>query len=426
MPREVVIVGAGITGLAAAYYLEKRAREQNVDLHCTLIESSDAPGGKIKTEHADNFIVEGGPDSFVTDKPWGLQLCYDLGIANQLIPNNQRDNKVYVLKNKRLIELPMGFRLTIPTKFWPFVRTPLISPFGKLRMAMDYFIRPRRDDSDESLGQFIGRRMGREAVEKFAGPFMAGIYVSDPDRMSMKSTFPRFLAMEKNHGSLIKAALASKKNPPKRSGPAAAGNAMFNSFSDGMQTLVDALSGALNCEKSFGTSVQSIEKKEGRFNLTLAGQREGVIEADDVVLAVSARVASPLLDGVHHELAKELQGIRFVNTATVSLAYLKDDLPADRPLDGFGVIIPPGEGRNIIACTWTSTKFKHRAPSDAVLIRVFVGGYKDEMLTEQSETALAELAHEEVSSMLGICSKPLFTNVFKWPKGNPQYDELPQ
>ena len=289
-------------------------------------------------------------------------------------------------------------------------------------MAMDYFVSPLKDDRDESLGQFIGRRMGREAVEKFAGPFMAGIYVSDPDRMSMKSTFPQFLAMEKKHGSLIKAALAAKKNPPRRKGLPAVGNAMFNSLRGGMQTLVDSLTGELQSETLLRTTVQSIEKIDDRFSLKLAGLHEGTIEADDIVLAVPARVAGPLLDGMHHDLAEKLSAIRYVSTATVSLAYLKNDVPPDRPLDGFGVIISPRENRRIIACTWTSTKFKYRAPPDSILIRVFVGGYKDEAFAEQDEEAIATLAREEVAIIMGIHSKPIFTNVFKWPKGNPQYD----
>jgi oxygen-dependent protoporphyrinogen oxidase len=242
MTRRVAIVGAGITGLAAAYYLEKRTREKQTSLECTLIEAGPQAGGKIVTDVDRDFVVEGGPDSFVTDKPWALTLCHELGLADELIPSNQHDNKIYMLQNGKLVQFPSGFRLTIPTEIKPFVLTPLISPLGKLRMAMEYFLPARPAAGDESVGQFIGRRFGREAVEIFGGPLMAGIYVSDPDKLSMQGSFPRFLEMEKKYGSLIRGARKMKKMPrPAHSGPAPAGHAMFNSLKGGMYQLVSTL-----------------------------------------------------------------------------------------------------------------------------------------------------------------------------------------
>jgi len=241
MERRVAIIGAGIAGLATAYYLEKRAQEKNIPLRITILEAGDRPGGKIATAAETGFVIEGGPDSFITDKPWGLALCHDLGIAGQLIPCNTANAKVYILKRGKILPFPAGFRLAIPTRFKPFVTSPLISWPGKLRMALEYFLPGRAADEDESVSSFIGRRFGREAVELFGGPLMAGIYVGDPERLSMRGTFPHFLEMERTHGSLIRAARAARGQAPVRSGPAPVGGAMFNSLRGGMQMLVDAL-----------------------------------------------------------------------------------------------------------------------------------------------------------------------------------------
>jgi protoporphyrinogen/coproporphyrinogen III oxidase len=420
--RHVVIVGGGITGLAVAYYLEKRAKEQRADIRYTLIESDDRVGGKVVTDYIRDFIIEGGPDSFVTDKPWCLALCHELGLTDLLLPNNQLENKVYMLHHGKLVQFPSGFRLSIPTQLKPFVLTSLISPLGKLRMAMEYFLPPRPQGEDESLGSFIGRRLGREAVDKFAGPLMAGIFVSDPDRLSMRGTFPAFLEMEKKYGSLIRAAKAMKKNPPKRTGPPAAGNAMFNTLKGGMYNLIEAMRDRLSGKILTGTTVQSLEKTSGGFTLHLAGKGAGIIMADEVVLTVPAPRAAGLVNSLHSELAGMLKSIRFVSTATVSMAYLLDDIPAERPLDGFGVLIPASEKRKLIAITWASTKFRHRAPPGCVLLRAFIGGYRDEALAEQDADAMVSMVQEEFASLLGIKAQPVFSKVYRWTKGNPQYD----
>ena len=422
MARRVAIVGAGITGLSAAYYLEQRARAAGEELTCTLIDAAPRIGGKIVTDHEREFVIEGGPDSFVTDKPWCLALCHELGLTDLLIPNNQLENKVYMLHHGKLVQFPTGFRLSIPTQLKPFVFTSLISPLGKLRMALDYFLPPRPAPGDESLGSFIGRRLGREAVDKFAGPLMAGIFVSDPDKLSMRGTFPSFLEMEKKHGSLIRAARAMKKNPPKRTGPPSAGHAMFNSLKGGMEQLIDVLRERISCRVLTGTSVAAMSPVFGGWSLTLQGVGAGQLEVDDVILAVPAHRAAALIEPSIPTLAEKLRTIRFVSTATVSLAYLLDDIPADRPLDGFGVLIPASEKRKLIACTWASTKFKHRAPAGCALMRAFIGGYRDEALAEQDEHAMVEMVRDEFAQLFGIKAAPMIAKVYKWPKGNPQYD----
>jgi len=422
MTRHVVIVGGGITGLATAYYLEKRAKEQQADIRYTIIEADDRVGGKVVTDYIRDFIIEGGPDSFVTDKPWCLALCHELGLTDLLLPNNQLENKVYMLHHGKLVQFPSGFRLSIPTQLKPFVLTSLISPLGKLRMAMEYFLPPRPQDEDESLGSFIGRRLGQEAVDKFAGPLMAGIFVSDPDRLSMRGTFPMFLEMEKKYGSLIRAAKAIKKNPPKRTGPPSAGNAMFNTLKGGMYNLIEAMRDRLTGTIMTGTTVESLEKTSNGFTLRLAGKGAGTIMADEVVLTVPATRAAGLVEPLHSELAGMLKAIRFVSTATVSMAYLLDDIPSERPLDGFGVLIPASEKRKLIAITWASTKFRHRAPPGCVLLRAFIGGYRDEALAEQDSEAMVSMVQDEFAGLFGIKAQPLISKVYRWTKGNPQYD----
>ena len=420
MERRVAIVGAGITGLAAAYYLEKRARDSHTPLRCILIESSGQPGGKITTRREKDFVIEGGPDSFITDKPWALTLCHELGLADELIPSNQRNNKIYMWRHDQLVPFPAGFRLTIPTQLMPFITTPLISPSGKLRMALEWFLPARTSVTDESVGEFVERRFGREAVELFGGPLMAGIYVSDPYKLSMQGTFSRFIEMEKKHGSLIRAARRMKTSgAAERPGPAPAGHAMFNSLKGGMYQLVDALRERLSCEWMLNTRVNSVARDTNGWRLDLGDQQ---ISADDVILTTPASTAASLIAPIHPELGSALSTIRFVTTATVSLAYLREDIPSDRPLDGFGVVAPAHANRKILACTWTTTKFKHRAPAGAVLLRAFVGGYYNESLAELNDHTLIELVRDEFATMFGIIVEPMMSAVYRWPKGNPQYD----
>ncbi len=418
--RQVVVVGGGITGLAAMYYLEKRAREQGVLLQCTLFEASDRVGGKVISRTTGDFVVEGGPDSFVTDKPWALELCHELGLADELIPCNTQDNTIYIMRRGELYMFPAGFRLAIPTRVMPFLASKLISWPGKIRMGLEYFLPGRPADGDESVGSFIGRRFGREAVELFGGPLMAGIYVSDPYKLSMRGSFPRFLEMERNWGSLIRAARAMKKLPrTPQKGPAPAGHAMFNSLKGGMQQMVDALRDSISGDIKLNTRLHALERVDGRWHLQTSS---GDLRADEVIITLPANRTAELVAPWHPELRDALRGIRFVSTATVSLAYLREDLPADRSHDGFGVVIPAGENRKIIACTRCSTKFKHRAPSDAVLLRAFVGGYYYEALAEQGEDELIELVRDEFAAIFGISAEPVLSDVYRWPKGNPQYD----
>lgn len=419
--KHVTIIGGGITGVASAYYLQKLAREKNLPIEYTLMEESGRLGGKVITDTVNDFIIEGGPDSFIVDKPWCLKLCQEVGLGDQLIPSNELQKKVYILRKGKCVPFPSGFRLTIPTEFGPFVTTPLISPFGKLRMAMDYLIPPRMDNSDESLGQFIRRRFGKEALERFAGPLMAGIFVSDPEKLSIMSTFPRFAEMEREFGSLMKAARHVRKLPRPAHQPQAAGNAMFNTLKGGMQSLITAMEKRLEGDIRLNSPAVGLKHRDGKFEVQLKGSTS-YLSTDAVILALPAYHAARLVQHLNPELAGKLNAIRYVSTSTVSVAYLKSDLPANLTLDGFGVLIPPGEKRKIIACTWASTKFKHRAPADCVLLRAFIGGYRDESLAEKPDDELMTIVREDLDGIFGISADPILHRIYRWPKGNPQYD----
>jgi oxygen-dependent protoporphyrinogen oxidase len=423
--KHVIIIGGGITGLAAAYYLQKRSRERGLAVTYTLMEGTPRLGGKVVTDRYNDFVIEGGPDSFVVDKPWCVELCHEVGLGDQLIPSNEIQKKVYILHKGRCIPFPTGFQLSIPTKIGPFITTPLITPAGKLRMAMDLLIPGRKDPADESLADFIRRRFGHEALERFAGPLLAGIFVSDPEKLSMLSTFPRFAAMEKEHGSLIRAARNARRKgpaPQQEKKPQAAGRSMFNSLRGGMESLIAALQKNLDGDIRLNCRVGAIDRQERRLRVQIEGAAAAFFSADAVILTTPAFQAAHMVEASLPKLAFRLREIRYVSTATVSLAYLKEDLPASLNLDGFGVLIPPTEKRRIIACTWASTKFKHRSPPDCVLLRAFLGGYRDESLAEQSDADMLRTVTDEFGSLFGIKAPPILNRIFRWTKGNPQYD----
>ncbi len=415
--RKVVIIGGGITGLAAGHYLRRRATDLSTPVEWTLLEAETRLGGKVVTDRTDDgYIVEGGPDSFVTDKQGCLNLCHELGLGEELIPANEIQRKIYVLHRGKLTAMPAGFRLAIPTEIMPFVTTPLISLPGKLRMAMEYFVPRGSWQDDVSLAEFFGRRFGRECVDSLAGPMMAGIFVSDPDRMSMQGTFPSFIDMEQRHGSLIRAARAARKKPPTPN-PRAAGRSMFNSLRRGLNSMIDALATELGGHCRTGVSVSGLNRNGDRWQVETSG---GTLDADHVVLAVPSFVAADLIRPHQSALADQLAAIRYVSTATVSLAYLRADVPLD--LDGFGVLVPPREKRQIIACTWSSVKFRHRAPPGSVLLRGFVGGYHNEAVAALPDDELLRVVREEYRELFGIHAEPLLTRIYRWPRANPQYD----
>jgi oxygen-dependent protoporphyrinogen oxidase len=417
--RKVAIVGGGITGLAAAYFLQERGHGA---VEYRLIESAPSFGGKIVSAHENGFIVEGGPDSFITQKTAALDLCRALGLGNQLIGTNNAARQVFVWSRGRLQPMPEGVMLIVPGKITPFLKSSLISWRGKLRMGLDTVIPPRRGDGDETLAHFVRRRLGTEALDKIAEPMIAGIYVADAENLSLKSTFPRFLDMERKYGSLIRGVMQQRRANSGSNGRSANGKSapsMFMTLTGGLQQLTEALVAHLNPEALWvNRRVVALNREAEAYELTLDNGNR--IRADAVVLATPAYVTAELLREMDPVLASSLQHIRYVSTATVSLGYKRAEV--DHPLDGFGFVVPRSERRKIIACTWSSTKFNHRAPEDHVLLRAFVGGAHAEYLAEQDDDALAGMVRTELRAMMGIQATPVLTRVYRWHKANPQYE----
>lgn len=416
--KNIVIIGGGITGLATAYYLQQYA---HAALNTTLIETSPRVGGKIVSVHQDGFVVECGPDSFITQKTAAITLCRDLGLADQLIGSSS-SKPTYVWNREHLHPIPEGMMLMAPTMMLPFLRSRLISWTGKLRMGMEMFIPRREETGDESLASFTRRRLGAEALEKIAAPLMAGIFAADPEKLGLQSTFPMFLEMEKQHGSLLRGIL--KKNREKKrastpSAPKSMPSPMFMTLRGGLQQLVDALVARLNLETvMLHCEALSVTRIKDRYQVELNdGSR---IVADEIIFATPADVTANLVRGMDPVLAFKLRAIRYVSTATVSLAFKRSDLKI--PLNGTGFLVPHSANRRITACSWSSQKFSNRAPSEFELIRVFIGGARAESLAEQDDAALIQLAREELRIIMGITAEPMLAKAYRWSKANPQYD----
>ncbi len=420
MQKTVVIVGAGIAGLAAAWTLQKKSHGA---VRCLVMERGLHPGGKIVSEYHDDFLVERGPDSFIVQKPDALELCRELGLEERLLGSNMEQRTTYVWSRGRLHPLPEGMMLVAPAKVLPVLRSRLLSWPGKLRMGMEYFIPARKPDApEESLAAFVRRRLGQEALEKIATPLMAGIHAADPERLSLQSTFPVFLEMERKHGGLLRAMRsrrqAQKKNAAQGGLHRVAGP-MFYSLRGGLQQMTDALAARLEPGTlRLGESVETITRQDERYLLTMGNGQK--LHADAVILAAPAYAAAQMIEALDAPLAEKLRAIRYVSTATVSLAYRRSEIP--HALDGYGFVIPRTEHRSITACSWSSVKFRDRAPEDRVLLRVFLGGAGAEHLAEQGEAELIDRARVELRTTMGIVAHPLLATAHCWWKANPQYE----
>jgi protoporphyrinogen/coproporphyrinogen III oxidase len=423
--HHVVVIGGGIAGLSAAYALQEQARLARRPLSCTLIEARTRLGGVILTERVDDFVIEAGPDSLLTQKPWGLELCQTLGIRDRLIGTNDGQRKVYILWGGRLQPLPEGLMLIVPTRFGPLFRSQLLSWPGKLRIGLEYFLPSRPSNGDESLAGFVRRRLGHEALDKIAEPLLAGIYAGASDDLSLLATFPRLRELERTHGGLIRGALRQRRALRQASftnGQPA--TALFMAPRGGMAEIVEALSNRLDqVVFRLGLSVQRVTPHGDD-----AARPQGYavhlddatsLPAEAVVFATPAPITASLVEGFHPRLAAALRAIPYVSSATISMAYRRRDV--SHPLDGFGFLVGKHEGRRIMAATWTSTKFSHRAPADAVLIRSFVGGSGREELVMRDDAALNQLVREELAAILGITAAPLLARVYRWERANPQY-----
>jgi oxygen-dependent protoporphyrinogen oxidase len=407
--RRIVVIGGGISGLAAA----NRLVELNPSLDLTLIEASDRLGGTLQTEEHEGFLLERGPDSFISEKPEAVALAKRLGLESRLIETNPDHRRSFIVRNGRLCPVPEGFQLLAPSRIWPFLTTDIFSVMGKARMAADLVL-PRRTTNgvaDESLSSFVRRRLGREALERMAQPMVGGIYTADPETLSLRATLPRFLDMERDHRSLI---LAMLRKGRAEKGTSGARYSLFLSFDRGMEVLVRALG---KCEVRLNTRVVAIERDQETRIRTDQGD---TIYADGIVLAVPAYIAGQLLAEINQPLASQLNQINYASTATINLAYRRDAIR--HSLDGFGFVVPFVEKRSLIACTFSSVKFPGRAPENQVLLRAFVGGALQPDMFALDESQMLERVESDLRELLGISRKPLFAKVSKWERSMPQYE----
>ncbi|MBL6959648.1 MAG: protoporphyrinogen oxidase [Anaerolineales bacterium] len=413
---KLIIFGGGIAGLSAAYYAQKK----DPSIEIALLESDSHWGGKITTDRVDGFVIEGGPDTFLATKTWGVELCKELGLSERLHGTNPDTKNTYVLHKNRLEGLPDGLAMMIPGKVMPMLTTGLLNPIQKLRIGLDFILPIKKGNDDESLGSFISRRMGRATYENLIEPLMSGIYAGDGDKLSLQSTFPFLRDFERKYGSLARGAMKmyrarvkSQKNTGSRS--------IFLTPTTGLSEMVEALISTLEANGAdlrLNTPASQISQHGDSYQVDLADGTS--LQADALILATPPYATGKLLASHLPELAPVLESIPYVSTATISLAYKLTDLP--RPLDGYGYVIPRREGRRALACTWTSTKFPHRAPEGHALLRVFVGRAGQEDDIPWDDASLLEIAQEELELTLGITADPLVSRVFIWEKAMPQYN----
>jgi oxygen-dependent protoporphyrinogen oxidase len=419
--KRIAIIGAGIAGLSAAYYLSQRARQGRRQLEIMLLEKEGRLGGSLLTEQADGFLMEGGPDCFISEKPWALQLCRNLGLEQEVIGTNRQLRRTFILLKGRLHEIPEGFMLLAPTSLWPFMKSSLFSIPGKARMGLDLILPRKKSGKEESLAAFVLRRLGRQALERIAEPLVAGIHAGDPVTMSLKSTFPRFIDLEQNNRSIIWGMYQRKKQFALQQSR----YTMFLTLKQGMEGMISALEKALTVETiSAGQEVIAVEKITGKpsqkpcYYLRLGGKKKA-IEADAVILATPAFVTAKLLRSIAADICRLLDTIPYCSTATINLAYERSQI--GHPLDGYGFVIPRVEKRSIMAATFSSVKFAHRAPEGRVLLRSFVGGAKNEAIVSWENGKLLAAVQADMEEILKITGPPLLTRINRWPKSMPQY-----
>lgn len=421
-PKNIAVIGGGIAGLAAAHRLLELDPEQQV----TLFERDGRLGGVLSTVHEHGYQIEQSADNFITTVPYGLDLCRRLGLADELVQTNPKFRQTFVVHRGRLAKLPDGFLMMAPTRLWPLAVTPILSPWGKLRAALEYFIPPRPGNEDESMAGFVRRRLGREAFDRLVEPLVSAVYAADLEKLSVEATLSRFREMEREHGSLVRAMrreMASRRrNKGKASSESGARYSMFVTLRDGLTRLVDVLAERLPPGTvCLNSTVETIEQgANGGWMVSCAGSTEQQSQQfDAVILATPSHVSAELLRPIDASLADELARIEHSGTAIVSLAFGRDQI--GHPLDGMGAVVPAVENSPILACSFSSQKYTHRAPDGDVILRVFVGGARAPQMAEMPDDQLLPIVLGELSKLLKITGDPKYTSIAHWPRTMPQY-----
>jgi oxygen-dependent protoporphyrinogen oxidase len=412
--KRIAIIGGGISGLSAAYTLEEK-RQSGTPVQYMLFESSERLGGVLVTDHVDGCILEAGPDSFLTEKPWAADLCRKVGLGDQLIGSNDADRKTYILTKGKLVVLPDGLMFMVPTKIIPTVLSPLFSVRTKMRMAAEWFHPPHKASEDETVAQMVERHYGSEMVDLLADPLLSGVYGGEASQLSVRAVLPRFADMEAKHGSLGRAMLSARVKMAKAT--KAPAKPLFSSLKDGMQQMVDALVANLDAG-SLKTSapVQKVIPQDNGWTVSAGYQTD---HFDAIIIATPAQAAAVVLETADAELARELGGINYSSSVTVTLGYDEKVRRALPP--GFGYLVPRSEGHRMLAATFVHNKFPHRAPENRALIRGFLGGARDEQILEASEGEILQIVRAELRKIIGLTAEPLFARVYKWKSAMAQY-----
>ncbi len=411
--KRIAIVGGGISGLTAAYVIEEK-RQSGTPIGYVLFEASPRLGGVVVTNRVDGCVVEGGPDSFLTEKDWAAELCEKIGLGDQLIGSNDSARKTYIVTKSKLVEMPDGLMFMVPTKIMPTVRSPLFSLRTKIRMAAEWFRPPRQAAEDETVAELVKRHYGSEMVELLADPLLCGIYGGDASQLSVRAVLPRFADMESKHGSLGRGVIKARKKLEAAGGGA---RPLFTSLKDGMQQMVDGLVATLD-PKSLQKSapVQSLIRQDNGWTVC-AGYKTDHFDA--VIIATPAQAAAAVLQTTDEELSRELSEIQYSSSVTVALGYdekVRRSLP-----EGFGFLVPRSEGKRVLAGTFVHNKFSHRVPENRALVRCFLGGARDEEILQSGEKDILRIVREELRQMIALDAEPLFARVYKWKSAMAQY-----
>jgi oxygen-dependent protoporphyrinogen oxidase len=412
--KRIAIVGGGVSGLSAAFALEEK-RRSGVPVEYVLYECSPRMGGVLVTEKVEGCLVEAGPDSFITEKPWAADLCKKIGLGDQLIGSNDADRKTYILTKGKLVVMPDGLMFMVPTKILPTVFSPLFSFRTKLRMAAEWFHPPHKARADETVAEMVERHYGPEMVDRLADPLLSGVYGGEAAQLSVRAVLARFAEMEAKHGSLGRAMLAARnKMAAARKGPAPP---LFTSLKEGMQQMIDALLARVEASALRpSTPVQSVIPQDGGWTVSAGYQSD---HFDALIIATPAQAASTLLHLADENLSRELGEILYSSSVTVTLVYdeaVRRSLPP-----GFGFLVPRSEGRRMLAATFVHNKFPHRAPENRAIIRCFLGGARDERILESSEGEILRIVAGELNQSIGLTAQPLFTRLYKWRGAMAQY-----
>jgi len=424
-PKSVIIVGGGISGLSTAFALLEQAASADLPLSCIILDAAPVWGGKIVTHRVGRWVMEAGPDSFLSQKPWGMDLCRRLGLAEQLIDTNPVEKKASVLRGGQLHELPEGLVTFTPSQLGPFFRSGLLSWMDLARMGCDVLIPPRRSTDDESLAAFFRRRFGRHACERVMEPLMAGIYAGDAEQMSLRATFPRFYELEQTHGSVIRGMMAARRARAQTVSDGRPRHTMFVTLKNGLADLVAGMTARI--QQAGGVLKSGIQAEAVRVRSHQAGRwmydvicSDGTaLSAEALVLATPAYVSADLVRPLSPLAAGLMETIPYASTATISLIY--PAAAVGRSLQGFGFVVPRVEGRDLIAATWTSIKWPHRAPPDEVSVRCYLGGVGREAILERDDEALVRCVRDELASIVGLHATPQYVEVNRWHRAMPQY-----